>query len=434
MRDVVIVGAGMAGATAAYGLRDLDIEIVEREGWIGGRTLAHRVNDSLWYNLGASYISEDKVTMFQLADELGVDLLPFDDSGLVGHAIPGYLDQEDVKEVREVVRRIQREQSHERAPSDPSVDLVSFADWLGTVRPRVWRYFEEWCSVFSGHPSKVSLYGVLLMHGLNRVTAFSDDVPRDSRGSVIVEGGTNAIPVALVEGSGRPIALKTSVHKVDPVDDGYRLTLSGPEGKREILTRRIVSSLRAPEVLTLMPFLPEWKKQALSAIEYSPLMSMPIVVGPTDYNSDFHPTAKTNPELTYAPTEFPLRSPTDIDRVGAFFFCGRYSDQVWEIWDEPDEVIKAGVYHAFTKAHPELKGRIMTIEVQRWKYGIARYTVGRMGHTPNLVKSVDGIHFCGDYTDLTHTEGAARSGNRVVKEIRDAISMGGAAPRDGVPQ
>jgi hypothetical protein len=34
---------------------------------------------------------------------------------------------------------------------------------------------------------------------------------------------------------------------------------------------------------------------------------------------------------------------------------------------------------------------------------------------------VNGIHFCGDYTDFSNTEGALRSGARVLAEVRAAL-------------
>ena len=53
--DVVILGAGLAGLTAAYHLRDRDIVVLESRDRVGGRTLSGR-HGAYWYNLGAQFV------------------------------------------------------------------------------------------------------------------------------------------------------------------------------------------------------------------------------------------------------------------------------------------------------------------------------------------------------------------------------------------
>src|SRR5207247_8825797 len=53
--EVVILGAGLAGLTAAYHLRDRDIVVLESRDRVGGRTLSGR-HGAYWYNLGAQFV------------------------------------------------------------------------------------------------------------------------------------------------------------------------------------------------------------------------------------------------------------------------------------------------------------------------------------------------------------------------------------------
>ncbi len=62
--DVAILGAGVAGLTAAYGLRDRDVVVLEAADHIGGRTLSETFDDDSWANYAA------------VADELGLNLIP----------------------------------------------------------------------------------------------------------------------------------------------------------------------------------------------------------------------------------------------------------------------------------------------------------------------------------------------------------------------
>lgn len=423
MKDVLIVGTGVAGATAAYALRDFDCAVIEREAWIGGRTKSVKVSEHLWYNVGAQYVSEDKVTALRLADEVGVGTLQFDDSGLIGHALADYLDKDDVKEIREISQRLKAEQRNKRPADDPSLDQTSFADWLGDIRPNVKRYWHTWCSLFSGRPEQVSLYGALLMHGLNRVTPFDEEVPIDARGNSMIVAGTAELARGLLNASGADISCGTEVILIEADDDGaYRATLKTGSEVNELQARRVVVTSPTVFIEEMIPNLPDWKCRALNMIEYTKIISTPIVIGPAGTESDYAPSAALNPSMTYSGDVFPLRLPTDMETVGTFYFAGRYDGDADAVWGEPDEAIRTGVYQAFCNAHPELKSRILEVGLQRWPHALPRYTLGRMGATPDLQKNVGGIHFAGDYTDLTHTEGAARSGLRVAAEIKAELA------------
>ena len=73
--DVVIVGAGLAGMTAAHELRDRDLVVIEKKDRVGGRTLSGR-HGEYWYNSGAQFVW-DKRTL-ALCRELGLDVIDGD--------------------------------------------------------------------------------------------------------------------------------------------------------------------------------------------------------------------------------------------------------------------------------------------------------------------------------------------------------------------
>src|SRR3981081_2391914 len=73
--DAVILGGGLSGLTAALKLQHLDLEGLDAAGWIGGRTRSVKIPDGPWINFGAQYITEDRPTIVELSDSLGVDLV-----------------------------------------------------------------------------------------------------------------------------------------------------------------------------------------------------------------------------------------------------------------------------------------------------------------------------------------------------------------------
>ena len=70
--DVVVIGAGISGLTAAYFLRDYDIKVLEKEGWVGGRTImeTHR---SFHYAKGTEYLGEPYDALKIMIDELDLE-------------------------------------------------------------------------------------------------------------------------------------------------------------------------------------------------------------------------------------------------------------------------------------------------------------------------------------------------------------------------
>src|SRR4029077_7659578 len=70
--DVVILGGGLAGLTAAYQLRDRDVLVLEARDRVGGRTLSGE-HDGYWYNSGAQFVW-DKRTL-ELCRGLGLEVI-----------------------------------------------------------------------------------------------------------------------------------------------------------------------------------------------------------------------------------------------------------------------------------------------------------------------------------------------------------------------
>lgn len=73
-RDVVIVGAGPSGLTAAYELRKagLSVAVVEARDRVGGRTWSNTI-DGAWLEIGGQWVSPDQTGLIGLLEELGLD-------------------------------------------------------------------------------------------------------------------------------------------------------------------------------------------------------------------------------------------------------------------------------------------------------------------------------------------------------------------------
>jgi len=76
-RDVVIVGAGATGLTAAVRLREagLSVVVLEARDRVGGRLLTDDIEGQM-YEVGGQWVSPDQTALLETLDELGLDTYP----------------------------------------------------------------------------------------------------------------------------------------------------------------------------------------------------------------------------------------------------------------------------------------------------------------------------------------------------------------------
>ena len=369
--------------TVAYHLRDLDVEVIEASDSIGGRTLSKEFSDDVWANYAAQYLSADKIKMIELADELGMTLLEarFSEADLRGLEHLSEVERDDIEAVKD---RIIAEQANPRDPTSDELDDQTFAEWLGDGPKHVLEYFDHWySSLMCVSSAETSLYGLLLLWGKQRTTAFSAEmVSFSNRGDVIIKGGAQRLTKALAEASGATISLNTRAGAVLHHAEGYEIVVQGKSGNQSVFARQVVCALPAPSAALVIQHLPR-----------------------QIYNSN----------------NFVLRTPGDMDELGGCFHSYVYDTYARQIWDDPDHTIKTGAVRLFLEKFPQYENRIREVGIRRWEHGLPVYSPGRMKRQSDIEASVGGIHFCGDYVLRSNTDGAARSAEMAARKVLAAL-------------
>lgn len=263
--QVAVIGAGIAGLTAAYRLAQagVDVRVYEAQPRIGGRMLSlrGRFPDGQVVELGGELIDTPHEVIRALAHELEI---PLDDLAETDPAIAtetfyfggAVRAERDVLEAfAPLAARISRDlaslgESPEityRTPSGAgSLDRLSMAEYLD--REPLPRWFRDLLDVAYTTEYGLEIGEQSALNLLLWISPSTDDfaIFGDSDERYHVRGGNDLIPAALAERLGERIVLDSTLEAVTRRADGS-LACAFREGSR---TREVV----APRVLLTLPF------------------------------------------------------------------------------------------------------------------------------------------------------------------------------------
>jgi monoamine oxidase len=248
--DVAIVGAGLAGLTAARRLVDagLDPLVVEARDRVGGRTLNHDIGDGKVVEVGGQWVGPTQRRMLALSQELGVDTFPTHDEGenviewrgenkryrgAIPHINPAILADVAQAQVRldRMARRVPLEAPWE-ADRAGRWDAQTYATWLArnlaTAGART--LFEIGAeAVWAQEPADLSLLHVLFYThsagGLDALLGTSGGAQQDR-----FVGGSQLVALRVADALGADrLALAAPVRRIAHGADGVTVTADGVE-------------------------------------------------------------------------------------------------------------------------------------------------------------------------------------------------------------
>ena len=235
--DVVVVGAGLAGLTVAYGLaqRGVRVRVLEGSDRLGGRVWT-QAQGGQPVELGGEFIDEDHRQVRQLVRALGLSLVPVQTQGRMGFFLGGqqYTAAQVTEQVRPIWQRVRRDYQRlpEREQDFPQdaltrqLDRASITDYLDRLGVRGWvrRYLEIQCQtefgLDVGEQSALNLIFWLAEAGAE---------PEQEAPRYRIAGGNRHLVERLAAKLTGQIALNWQVEAVQAVGQGYRLSGGGKE-------------------------------------------------------------------------------------------------------------------------------------------------------------------------------------------------------------
>ena len=241
--DVVVVGAGLAGLTAARELAGagLDVRVIEARDRVGGRNLSQSVGDHPEdiVEVGGQWVGPTQHEVLALANELGIGTYPTHATGknlfetdrgklkryrgtipMLGPLVMVDYGRADLK-LKRLIKRVSAEAPWEAEDAD-RLDEQSFATWIrgaartGTAREALATACR---AVFSVEPADVSLLHVLFY----AASAGGWDDLLDTEGGAQQDrlaGGTQQLSIRMAEELGDRVELSAPVRAIRAEADG----------------------------------------------------------------------------------------------------------------------------------------------------------------------------------------------------------------------
>jgi protoporphyrinogen/coproporphyrinogen III oxidase len=435
-KDVVIVGAGLAGLTAAYELSDRDMVVIEQRDRVGGRTLSGTHLD-YWYNAGAQFVWDRRT--LDLCRRLGLDVLDADGAraslfvrGRLVQARNPYLlllklplSLRERLDFGRTITRLRRLASRMDRVDSSALDARTLADVMGDVTPMTRRVID----LVSEGGTGLSTDEVSGWIGLGyAIHLFGGDVNDTLKQ---VAGGTQSITRAISDHIGRErIQLGCEVVSVRTDDAGTTVRFRSEGDVRDVRARTCVMAAPADTVLATVEHLPEAKRAALERmVPYGQIVS----------------TAWLTRDSTRMPWDDLLATPVigdlSFEQISnnAFFLKQRQKPgrrpggclvtlstaaRAARIWDLDDDAIARLQREELSRVFPAATSVLADAEarVTRW-HGFPQFRSGWLASQGALRAPLGSIYFCGDYTAQPGTPGAVGSGYHTARAVADAVAQ-----------
>ncbi|WP_280236436.1 flavin monoamine oxidase family protein [Nocardia cyriacigeorgica] len=441
--EVVVVGAGMAGLTAATTLApNSDVVVLESSDRTGGRVDTVRQGD-YWINLGTQF-TEGTGTLIDALDRHGIERGSLAGKSIALHLNGGTVDTSNpfalmfgtrmtmldriglavvgarILAVTPFLESNSRYAQRVRAGLDTrlaSYLLKGVRSELAHTVVRSWSAQWMGCDVDETAATQfVTSVGMAL--------ADPDKIPNFS----LPAGGNQTLTDVLAEDLGARIRLNSVVRSVRRDGDGVVVDyLDGDRPARLRAERAIVT---APADITerIIPDLPQRYRNAFDDITYGRYVVVGFFtdeVGPQRWDDYF---GISTPQLSFQAVfnhAAALRTGDDRKPGGALA-CFAGGGKADALLDLPDEEIVSRFTNDLLTVLPELEGKLGEGILRRHRRVVPFWAPGRRKSLPALREPLGPIHLAGDYQlDMPSLADAAASGERSAKAVLMSLMRGG---------
>ncbi len=435
--DAVIVGAGLAGLTAAYRLKDKNILVLEKEDVCGGRTISRKMGEYI-YNTGAQVVLSDESETAKLAREIGVEKtligktrMPMHMKGrlITAPLKPRTLGEplflwrlpipitEKVKMGLKVLRTRNRYSElvdQEPDPNNPKTQELcaqTLEDYMGAYHPDIRAIWDT----LSMAANTATSDEVAAFQPVNTFLHFAED-------EYYVTGGTWELTKTLWGHVKDKTETSATVDEITHENGAVRVSYDHAGQRKSVTAERCIIAIPGPLVSDIVKDMPQWKREVMEQVDFGAMTSAGFLL--SENSEKFlgegvwrvpvvgkKIVSVTNPTFTFS-KEVKRRTGQGLLRV---YTGDAASKELQQMSDgEALEVLTEELISAF----PAIAGKIVETSIKHWPHAISPWRIGRLEIAERIKEPTGRIHYCGDYTVSGGLEAAVLSAQRVLREIQ----------------
>lgn len=446
MKDVVIVGAGLAGLSAGWRLRHWDTLLLESDGRVGGRIRSER-RGSYWLNWGGHVFAGEGSSTDALLNEVGVTAvqipgslqalsmngkfirkghiatypfrIPMSLSSRVDTLRAGMKVVGGVAKYTGVVRKRSGESGAMRQQRIYDFENdSSFLDFIGNLSEDAAALFKTTVTRSAGDMNEISAgagigYFSLVLgigQGLNRG----------------IVGGPSTLTESIAASLGGRIQLGATVQEVVHKKDSVVVRYSKDGVDREVEARTVVLATTADVSHRIGVDLPEDLRGALGQIKYGPHVSTAFLTNETSARpwDDIYAIAAPKRSFAIALNQASIvRGSESVRKPGGSFMTFSPASLGKALLDNSDdEVIQTHLADLDQVLGHGFADSVVEAKTARWKVASPYCFPGRAKLQSTLMRGAGRVFLAGDFLGTLYTESSITSGFSAAQEAASLLA------------
>ena len=444
--DVIVVGAGIAGLTAAWHLRHRRLLVLEAGQRAGGRIRSEPRGD-YWLNFGPHLFPGPDTVLGRLVISAGLDTVAVTGSTLAvsfggrlltsGRTWAYPLQLPMSLPARASLARaglaIQRgarayAQLGRPRPGEAAADIRqrqlsfederSFAEHLGRLHPDADAILRAAIRRVSAEPDELSA-------GAGMAQFAATFSPPGTSLHHNLPGGASRLAQALAGSLKDCLRTSCPVAAIHQRDGSAEVEWLEGGAVRRARTRQVIVATPAPAAREIIKDLPGGTAAGLGAIRYGPYVVAALLTAERSampWDDIYAMVAPGRAFNMFFNTASILRVPGPRRPGGSLMVYGA-SELARQLAERTDGQVRDVFLRDLAAIFPQLPGLVTEVEVQRWPEGIPFSAPGRHRWQPMLEQSAGCVHLAGDYLGARGgMDTAAVSGYEAACKVLTALS------------
>jgi len=442
MKDVIIVGGGIAGLSAAWHLRHRDLLVLESEPRFGGRVRSER-RGSYWLNWGGHVYAGKNSATGDLLQSVGVDAAPvpgtlkglaFNGKVLLKGRVeaypfrvpmswntrmalvkPGLKVRKAVAHYGKMVARRPNEDYWAQQQRVYSfMNDKSFRDFIGELPEDADAFFRPTVSRSSGDPEQITAGAGVGYFNLVWSKGDGEGLTR------YIVGGASTLTDTIAASLKDYCHTGAVVHEVIHKDNSVIVRYTKDEIDYEEEARYVVMATQAPITQKICKDIDHDMSNALGNIKYGPYVSAAFLTdesGPQIWDEAYAiATPKRSFNVAFNMSNM-VRASEPERQKGSSFMTFSPATFARELWGKTDKEIIDTYLDDLNDIFPGFSKLVVESHVQRWELGLPYCFPGRDKLQPSLSRPSGRVYLAGDYLGTFYTETSIQTGATAAQHI-----------------